>query len=155
MKIKIGVRSKKFCHIEESDLWIFKNFKWYADRKNNGKFYARSTCNKFYMHRILMNSKKGEVVDHVNGKTLDNRRSNLRNCKHSNNLFNQEAQKIKKTSKYKGVCFSSREGKFRAYINKSGKQYHLGFFNKEVDAAKSYDERAKFLFGEFACLNFS
>lgn len=58
------------------------------------------------MHRHIMDAKAGEVVDHINGNKLDNRRSNLRLCTQSENLLNRHKLSANKTSKYFGVSRS-------------------------------------------------
>ncbi|WP_257153250.1 AP2 domain-containing protein [Bacillus toyonensis] len=65
------------------------------------------------------------------------------------------ASKIKTevTSKYKGVYFNKRNGKFSAYIQKNRRRLFLGNYEKEEDAAYYYNEREKELHGEFAVLN--
>lgn len=153
--MEIIINGNHVCRIDKKDFKLISKHNWRGDKKKCGKVYARSTCSKFYMHRVIKNAKKGLVVDHKNGNTLDNRNRNLRTCSHKNNLANQRVQKRNKSSKFKGVCFSTRNGKWRAYINKSGKQHYLGFFKLEKDAAKAYDKKAKELFGEYACLNFN
>lgn len=51
-----------------------------------------------YLHRLIMQHPEGMVVDHVNGNTLDNRRSNLRIVTPS-----QNGQNRKSTSAASGV----------------------------------------------------
>lgn len=58
------------------------------------------------------------------------------------------------TSKYVGVSWFKRDSKWRAYLKQNGKQFHLGYFASEIEAAKAYDKKALKLFGEFACINF-
>jgi hypothetical protein len=135
--------------------------KWSANRKTPGRTYAYRTTRKTEpngkthqtLHAQLMGAERGREVDHINGDTLDNRRSNLRICGHLENGCNLRKWSTPTTSKYKGV--SSRQGKWRAYISPKGRQKHLGTFDSEIEAAKAYDEAAKKLFGNFACLNFS
>ena len=52
-------------------------------------------------------------------------------------------------SKFHGVVFQSNVGKWRAYIYKERKRKHLGYFEKEKDAALAYNKEArKVFFGE-------
>lgn len=105
-----------------------------------------------YMHRLLVNAKKGEQVDHVNHNGLDNRRANLRICTVAQNRQNQ--RKTRGSSKYKGVCWHKAGGKWRAYIKRESRQRGLGCYEIEEDAARAYDRAAVEMFGEFASLNF-
>ncbi len=45
----------------------------------------------------------------------------------------------KRTSKYRGVCYHSDSGKWRAKISVIFKEEHLGSFRDQVEAAKVYD----------------
>ena len=140
--------------IDDSDWEIVKNFSWhfscgYAVRSikidgNNGTLA---------LHRFLMNTPKGFDTDHINGDKLDNRRSNLRICTRSQNSMNSRRKKYF-TSKYKGVSWYKRDKCWRSYVNLSGKQFHLGYFDSEIQAAKAYDMKAIEIYGNFACLNF-
>jgi len=105
---------------------------------------------KEYLHRIIMNAKDGEVVDHINGKRFDNRKSNLRICTERENHMNQRVQTKLKSSMFKGVGFHKWANKFRAYIKINGKAKQLGLFNTQHDAAFAYDMKAFELFGKFA-----
>jgi AP2 domain len=90
----------------------------------------------------------------LNRNGLDNRRFNLRFATHHQNTFNSTKRK-NTSSKYKGVTWHSQIGKWMAQIqNKKvcGHKY-IGVFDREIDAAKAYNSRAKILFGEFAVLN--
>jgi len=57
------------------------------------------------------------------------------------------------SSKYKGVSWDKGRKKWMAKITKDKKSYYLGYFTDEVNAAKTYNEAAKELFGEYAYLN--
>jgi hypothetical protein len=57
------------------------------------------------------------------------------------------------TSKYKGVFWCRRAGRFRARIVLNRKQFYLGTFHNEEDAARAYNAKAIELFGKFAYLN--
>jgi AP2-like factor, euAP2 lineage len=58
------------------------------------------------------------------------------------------------TSKYLGVCWYKRTKRWKGKIVQDGKQFHLGYFFDEIEAARAYDEAAKKLFGDEAQLNF-
>lgn len=104
------------------------------------------------LHNRIMNPPQGMVVDHVKSdRKDDNRKSNLRICTYSQNGMNQRVREDC-SSRYKGVNFHKKRG-WRAYIAINKQTIHLGWFNDELDAAKSYNEAAKILFKEFAKLN--
>lgn len=104
------------------------------------------------MHRLIMDAKDGQKVDHINRNTLDNRKSNLRFVTQSQNMMNAVIRKTN-TSGFKGVCFVSREGKWLATIWKDGKQKWLGYFKDKKDAAQAYNKAALELHGQYALLN--
>ena len=107
------------------------------------------------MHRVIMDCPKGLVVDHIDGNTLNNRRSNLRICTFGENLRNQRPRtnRIRKSA-YKGVCWLETRQRWIANCGLDGKQYRSGHFRTEIEAAHAYDELAKRHHGEFASLNF-
>lgn len=124
------------------------NRKKYAVREERGK--------RVTLHRWLLNAHPSEDVDHFNGDGLDNRRENLRKATATQNARNARKRKHG-TSKYKGVCKDlSRGGRltWRARIRVDLKLIHLGRFTVEEEAALAYDEAARRLHGEFACVNF-
>ncbi len=103
------------------------------------------------LHRLIMNAPKGMLVDHKNRNTLDNRKKNLRLCTRAQNMWNRKATNA--TSKYKGVTYFKRVGKWIAMITANKNKIYLGIFFKEEDAARAYNKAAKKLHGKFARLN--
>ena len=102
-----------------------------------------------------MKTKANEIVDHINHNGLDNRRANLRIATASQNNANSRRGMNRGRSKYKGVWWDEKAGKWRAGIKCQGKCIHLGMFDDEIEAAKAYDRAAGLYHGEFAVLNFS
>lgn len=58
------------------------------------------------------------------------------------------------TSKYKGVSWRGQRRKWTTQITCGYRNIYVGIYENEVDAALAYDEKARELFGEFACVNF-
>ena len=108
---------------------------------------------KLYIHRLIMDAPKGMDVDHINGNPLDNRKSNLRICTHTENNRNRGANK-NNTSGYKGAYWHKQNKKWRAQIVRNNKAIHIGLYESKEEAARAYDKKAKELHGEFAYLNF-
>lgn len=104
------------------------------------------------MHRLIMNAQNGQMIDHINGNVLDNRKENLRLCNKSTNAMNCKVHKHN-TSGYKGVAWHKQMKKWRAYIVINDKQKSLGLYKTKEEAAKAYNKAALELFGEFAKVN--
>jgi len=90
--------------------------------------------------------------DHINGDGLDNRRCNLRPSDDQNNSRNRR-KSANKSSAYKGV--SRQKGRrWVACITVNWKRVYLGAYDREIDAAKCYDNAARTLFGAAGTYNF-
>ncbi|MBA4542024.1 HNH endonuclease [Thermoactinomyces daqus] len=79
-----------------------------------------------------------EVVDHLNGDTLDNRRENLRAVDRATNQRNRRVSHTNKTG-FRGVHENKQTGKWTASI-------FLGQFDTPEEAAKVYREAYERLF---------
>lgn len=147
------------CKISPEDAQRVLLFKWSFTHGPDGGTYVRaidrstSPPRQIKMHRYLLDAQDGAQVDHINGDTLDNRRSNLRLATPSQNQGNR-AKQAHATSKFKGVSWHKKAGKWRATISVNRKQIHLGFYTQQEHAALAYDEAARHHFGEFARPNF-
>lgn len=142
--------------IDDEDFILLKKYRWYSryDPRLKG-FYAVShtpMVNKVnktvLMHRVIMNAPKGKQVDHIDGDTLNNRKSNLRICTSQQNHFNSKSKSG--SSIYKGVSWHKSQNKWNAYIKANGRLNHLGSFLTEKEGALAYNRAAKKYFGEFA-----
>ncbi|MBV8278501.1 MAG: HNH endonuclease [Verrucomicrobia bacterium] len=104
------------------------------------------------MHRLIVNAPPGVQVDHVNGDGLDNRRANLRLASATQNAHNRKIRRDN-TSGFKGVRFDQSSQRWDARITFQGKRYYLGLFVTAELAARTYDQAARRLFGDFARTN--
>jgi hypothetical protein len=144
----------KFAIVDADDYYQLSKFRWSAIP--GGKtFYAAGSHGgkRIQMHRMIMDAPGHLVVDHIDHNGLNNCRSNLRLCTAAQNCCNKSIY-ICGASKYKGVYWYKDRKKWSAKIKFNHKLYNLGYFADEITAAKAYDEKAKELHGEFACLNF-
>lgn len=151
--MKITLNGGKVMLIDKKDWDKVKHKTWGAGR--GGGQYVGTNGNVGHsnlLHRFIMNTPKGLHTDHINGNQLDNRRRNLRICTSQQNQANS-SKHIVGSSKYKGVNFYKRDKCWRAYINKDGVQFHLGYFDNELEAAKAYNKKAKVIWGKYARLN--
>lgn len=89
-------------------------------------------------------------ADHIEpSRTLDNRRANLRQATHSQNMANRR-KSVRNKSGFKGVHFDKESGKYRASIRKNSKLRNLGRRSTPEAAAELYRIAAVEEFGEFA-----
>jgi len=115
----------------------------------NGKQYYRSRIVFLYHSGFIP-----KYLDHIDGDTLNDRMSNLRQCTISQNGMNRGSGK-NSSSQYKGVHWDKSRDKWCSQILVNGNKKHLGRFAKEKDAAMAYDKAANELHGIFARLNFN
>ncbi|HDK7314614.1 TPA: HNH endonuclease [Clostridium botulinum] len=107
--------------------------------------------NTIKMHRYLVRADKKEIVDHVNGNPLDNRKHNLRKCTYTENAWNRKKYSFNKTG-CKGVSIREN-GKYQSSIMYKGKNIYLGTFTQLEDAIKARKKSEEKYFREFSIYN--
>jgi len=147
---RIPLGHGKYALVDAADYEWLNQWKWhsvngYAVRCKRGK--------RVFMHREIVRVPKGKIVDHWDGNRCNNYRTNLRICTRQDNVYNT-AKRAGASSRYKGVSFCRRCGKWQTAIKFKGHGTHLGYFDDEVEAARVYDRAAVERFGVFAQPNF-
>ena len=152
---RIPLTRGKFAVVDADDYYRLVRFRWHAVYNSKTFYAARIERGKtIKMHRAIMGAPKELVVDHVDRNGLNNRKGNLRLCSTAENSRNTGSN-ARGSSRYKGVHWHKRIGKWAAAIQYDKKVYHVGYFGDEIAAAKAYDEKARELFGEYGFLNFA
>lgn len=151
----IPLTHNKFAKVDDKNYGYLSQFKWTLLRKADKKtIYARANIlgRSVLMHRVIINAKTGEQVDHKDMDGLNCQGENLRICTHSQNMMNRGSLG---RSKYKGVDWYGKYQKWRARVSFNGASKHIGFFKSEENAATAYNIIAERVHGEFSRLNLS
>lgn len=148
---KIKIEKDIYTLVSDSDYDEISSHKLiaYLDRQKNLRAHI-------YINRhvaiplsiYIMCPPNGFLVDHENGNTLDNQRSNLRICTQAENSRNSK-RPSNNTSGIKGVG-RTKNNKWTAQIRRDGVFYHGGTFDCPLLAANKYREMTKRYHGEFA-----
>lgn len=150
--------SNGLATIDAADIALVSPYKWLQTRGGYVRTYGFDARKpRLSMHRVIMNAKDGELVDHINHFADDNRRCNLRLATGKQNMQNTLKTKTLTTSQYKGVCFQPKTSAKNPWVAKicvDGERMLLGWFPTEFEAALAYDIAALKHFGQFACINF-
>lgn len=151
---EISLSDGLVTQVDDEDFGWLSKWNWQARRKKgreNAKFYA-CRGSGIRMHREILKVSPFRHVDHINGDTLDNRKSNLRICTRSQNAANTRV--VRSTSGLKGVYQTAMRAKpWRAGITVEQRKISLGRFERAEDAARAYDSAALVHFGQFAATN--
>lgn len=136
--------------IDVEDIDKIKNHKWKARNNRNTNYYCDSNS-AGQLHRFILNLNKDnlEIVDHINGNTLDNRKENLRLCTNQENIRNCKVPKNNKSG-HKGVYWCESRNKWSAQITIDNKTIALGRFDNIEDAIKCRNEASLKHYGEFS-----
>ena len=150
---EIALSQGKVTVVDDADAGWLSQWRWFYVQTKGREYAIRHEMHgrkqiPIYMHRLILGCTPSEECDHINGNGLDQRRTNLRKCSHQQNQCNQRKRRGG-TSRYKGVSWYPRGGKWRALAAKK----FLGYFASEIDAARAYNAAASEMFGEFARLN--
>jgi hypothetical protein len=155
---EISLTQGLFTQVDDENYDFLNQWRWHARVHKYTSYAARSITKNgketvIHMHRLIMDTPNNLEVDHINFNGLDNRKSNLRNVTHSENILNCRFKKTKRERKLKkignaikkgisrgiSVCEINGEKRYRCYIKTNGNIIPV-YFNTEKMAVK-YNKR--------------
>jgi hypothetical protein len=139
---KQGGRTVAHAKIDpEYETWV-NQWRWHLARSGYVVRWERRLPDEksweIRLHRELLRLTAGDgfEVDHYDRDRLNNRLSNLRTSRDRHmNAQNQPSHG--RTSRYRGVYWDRRRGRWYASAKLNGRSYFLGRFRDEADAAKA------------------
>ena len=144
---QIPLSQGKFALLDDDDFEYLSKFKWCVSKSNCGrKFYVMRRLSKNQggrtqaMHRLICGCvhDKNVVVDHIDGNSLNNQKSNLRVCTRAENSRNAD-KPVNNTSGYKGVYWDKSKKKWTAQIKFEKATIPLGRYHDKIEAARAYN----------------
>lgn len=144
--------------VDDEDFEWLNQWKWrVSGSSERGLLYAvyyfyegkKKMCMR--MHRVILGLSLKDTMqgDHINGKSLDNRRSNLRLATNKQNCRNLGLGKNNKSG-YPGVHWDKSRSKWMAFIKVDYHRKHLGRFDDFEEAVAVRKEAELYDFGDFA-----
>lgn len=127
-------------------LELVKQYYWKLH--NHGYCVSKNNGDNLLMHRIIINAKENEQVDHINRDKLDNRNENLRIVCNSENQVNKKMMK-NNTSGVTGVTWDKDRDKWKVSLNIYDKCYNLGRFDDFNEAVETRQRAEKNYHKEF------
>lgn len=150
----ITLTKGRFAIVDDEDYAILSRHGWHLKEDRSGiTCYANAKIGgkKVLMHRLILDAKPGQIVDHIDGDGLNNQKTNLRLCDAAQNVWNRRL--VTGKSRFIGVSFDTASRKWEACIRHRGRSFKIGRFADEIEAAIAYDAACQILRGEFAVLN--
>ena len=147
---KIELYDKKghvvgYTKIDLEDVERVKQYKLHLT--GDGYCAACKKKEKISLHRLLLDVKDGDIVDHANRDKLDNRKQNLRIATPSENTQNSKISKHNKSG-FIGVWWDKDRKKWEVQIRLNGKSKKIGRFTNLEKAIKARLEAELEYFGE-------
>lgn len=150
MAKKVLLGNDQFAIVDDEDFELVSQYQWRAHKGGNSEHHVYAVT-RLRMHRLVMQAPPGMIVDHINGDTLDNRKSNLRLCTTAQNQQNTRSRTG--SSRYKGVSFNAKKKRWRGAFMANGQNYYVGCFATEEEAARAVDKKRKEVCGDFSTTN--
>lgn len=139
--------------IDDEDFAWLSQYKWRPDKDGYARTTWRQDGTRYdrRMHRMILDASRGQIVDHIDGNRLNNRKNNLRFVSSRQNSQNMKRPRTNTTG-YKGVV-KRRENRYEAKVTHGGDCLYCGTYTNALAAAHAYNYNAKLCFGQFAQLN--
>lgn len=160
----IGYTSKgEEFYFDLEDYDKIKDYCWRIHNKGyvacSVKLENKTSKTDVLMHILVMDGydenlniiNKNIEVDHINGRKSrnDNRKNNLRQCSHQENLYNYPISSNNKSG-VTGVYYDKRYHVWKSFVSYKGQRMHLGSFYEFEEAIKARLKAEKEYYGEYS-----
>lgn len=132
--------------IDATDLEQVNKYTWCVSK--TGYAVANINHKVTKLHRYILSPSENQIVDHINGNKLDNRRCNLRLCDNASNVRNSKLQTNNKTG-YPGIRLTE-SSTYNVRITVNRKEIHVGNFKTLEEAIEARIKAEREYYGEFA-----
>lgn len=147
---KITLDKGQVAFVESVDLALVRHYCWYArPEPSTGKYYVVTNIYRedgshgtLFIHVLIMGEIEGKMIDHRDGNTLDNRRTNLRHVTHSENEQNRTKVNRNTSTGIRGVSRWRHRGQLKVTATANRKVYHGGYFPDTPEGLCAADEAA-------------
>lgn len=132
--------------IDTEDVDRISEYKWYISiRKSKLYCYGTVDGKKIALHRFILNS--SQIIDHINGNSLDNRKSNLREVTPQQNSYNKKIHGkffagIIKTNYRKNLPYM-------VFFSHKNKEKYLGSYSSYEEAALARLQEEYLVWGKY------
>lgn len=115
-------------YIDAEDYDKTKEKVWRISQKKQ-KYYVISGSYKkntmIYLHEFILGNRiPGTEIDHLDGNSLNNRKSNLRQVSRQDNIDNQRATRIDNQIGIRGIAYNKRNKRYKVDFNYHGVRYY-------------------------------
>jgi hypothetical protein len=122
--------------VDTVDVERLRNKPWRVDVDKRNVYFRYTKREKLpvkqklmvYLHRFILNAAPWEIVDHKNGNTLDNRKSNLRFATRSGNARNRKTESGNRCG-ITGIRYGPRNNSYRVRVTVNNKELNIGSFS--------------------------
>lgn len=130
-----------YALIDNEDFERVNAHGWYIQYNKNHEYvvtyrYEGKKKIKMWLHRFIMDAPQGLVVDHINHKTMDNRKKNLRVCDYRTNNNN-----LLRKRQYPSGIYITKRGRYELRVSINKKHVYLGRYDT-LQEALTVRERA-------------
>jgi len=147
--------------IDAEDAEKVSRHTWCVRKDKHNRFYFQTNVTHpdgskgtVKLHRLVTDAPLDKTVDHIHHMYTDCRKSQLSVDTDKPNAENSRKRQRygghTTSSRFKGVGWFKRDGKYKAEIGHNYKSIHLGLFpgtpQGEIEAARAYDHKALELF---------
>lgn len=131
---RVALTRGRFALVDDADYAMVNAYKWHVSGRyaytNLPTGNPKKRQYKMPMHRLIMDPPEGTIIDHINRRSFDNRRSNLRFATTMLNSWNR-----KDNVKHRVYWHTGQSAYLASVYHPGGKIVYLGYHRTKRKAS--------------------